>query len=91
MAVYELEPWPGYKKQNKTKRLDTLEHKVGEARRRGDLLYALAICTAVAACETLDRGDGSRSALERTALSLGHEIDSYGKTHLEDAGGWTPK
>ena len=91
MAVYELEPWPGYGKQTEDQRLDTLEHKVGEARRRGDLLYALAITSAVAACEALERADGERKALEQTALSLGHDIESYGEKHLEDAGGWTPK
>lgn len=91
MARYELEPWPGYTKQTKAKRLDTLEHKIGEARRRGDLLYALAICSAVAACEALERREGNRSALERTALSLGQEVESYGKEHLGDPGGWTPK
>jgi hypothetical protein len=91
MAVYELEPWPGYTKQKEQERLDTLEHKVGEARRRGDLLYALAVSAAVAASEALERGDGDRSALERTALSLGRDIDAFGKKHLDDAGGWTPK
>jgi hypothetical protein len=91
MAKYELEPWPGYTKQSEEQRLDTLEHKVGESRRRGDLLYALAICSAVSASEALERGDGDRKAVERTAASLGHEIDEFGKKHLEDAGGWTPK
>ena len=61
MAVDELEPWPGYTKQDEAQRLDTLEHKVGEARRRGDLLYALAVSAAVAASEALERGDGDRS------------------------------
>jgi hypothetical protein len=91
MANYELEPWPGYTKQDESQRLDTLEHKVGEARRRGDLLYALAICSAVASCEALERGDGDREAVERTAASLGRDIDAFGNKHLEDAGGWTPK
>ena len=91
MAVYDLEPWPGYTKQSEGERITTLEHKIGEARRRGDLLYALSICSAVAACEALERGDGDRTGVERTAASLGHEIDSYGKEHLKDAGGWTPK
>jgi hypothetical protein len=91
MAKYELEPWPGYMKQKDRARLQTLQHKVGEARRRGDLLYALAVCSAVASCEALERGDGEPQGLERTAVSLGDEINDYGEKHLEDAGGWTPK
>jgi hypothetical protein len=91
MAAYELEPWPGYTKQSEEQRIDTLEHKVGEARRRGDLLYALAICSAVTSCEALERGDGDPGGVERTAAVLGHEIDEFGEKHLDDAGGWTPK
>jgi hypothetical protein len=91
MAEYELEPWPGYAKQNGDERITTLTHKVGEARRRGDLLYALAICSAVTSCEKLERGAGEPGAVERTAATLGHDIDSYGDEHLKDAGGWTPK
>jgi hypothetical protein len=92
MAAYELQPWPGYDKQSENERLDTLEHKVGEARRRGDLLYALAICSAVTSCEGLERnGAGEPGAVERRAAILGHEIDDYGEKHLHDAGGWTPK
>jgi hypothetical protein len=91
MANYELEPWPGYTKQSEDERLSTLEHKVGEARRRGDLLYALAICSAVTSCEALERGDRDPEAVERTAASLGRDIDAFGNKHLEDAGGWTPK
>jgi hypothetical protein len=89
--AYAIEPWPGYSAQKDRPRIATLQHKIGEARRRGDLLYALAICSAVAACEALERGEGEPNAVERTAASLGREIDSYGKQHLEDAGGWTPK
>jgi hypothetical protein len=91
MADFELEPWPGYRKQDHDERITTLAHKVGEARRRGDLLYALAICSAVSASEALERGDGDPNAVERTAASLGHEIDDFGEKHLGDAGGWTPK
>jgi len=91
MPDYDLEPWPGYAKQSEDEQITTLEHKVGEARRRGDLLYALAICSAVTACEALGRGDGDRSPIERAASILGHEIDSFGEEHLKDAGGWTPK
>ncbi len=86
-----IEPWPGYAAQSEDDRVQTLEHKVGEARRRGDLLYALAVCAAVAAYEALARGGGQRSALERTALNLGRKIEDYGKAQLGDAGGWTPK
>jgi hypothetical protein len=91
MAKYDLEPWPGYGAQDDGERITTLEHKVGEARRRGDLLYALAICSAVTSCEAIERGDGEPGAVERAASIRGHEIDDYGKKHLEDAGGWTPK
>jgi hypothetical protein len=90
MAEYELEPWPGYLKQDENQRLDTLEHKVGEARRRGDLLYALAICVAVANHEAVKRGDGNVETIEETAASLARKIHEYGDTHLKDAGGWTP-
>jgi hypothetical protein len=88
---HTLEPWPGYSAQSEDERTQTLEHKVGEARRRGDLLYALAVSAAVAAVEALQRGDGERTDLERTAVNLGRKIDEYGRTHLDDAGGWTPK
>lgn len=90
MAAYELEPWPGYTQQSEDERIDTLGHKIGEARRRGDFLYALAVCSAVTSCAALERGDGDPGAVERTAASLGHDIDSYGKKKLDDAGGWTP-
>ena len=91
MAKYELDPWPGYTKQTTEQREQTLEHKVGEARRRGDLLYAIAVCSAVAACEALERGDGQPSELERTAATVGNQIEQYGADHIGDAGGWTPK
>ena len=91
MPQYELEPWPGFTDQTPEQRLDTLEHKVGEARRRGDLLYAIAVCSAVAACEALERGDGEPGELERAAASVGQQTMDYGAEHLGDAGGWTPK
>lgn len=91
MAKYELEPWPGYTKQDDDQRLSTLEHKVGEARRRGDQLYALAVCAAVSSSEALERADGDKGAVERTATSLGSEIVSFAEEQLGDPGGWTPK
>lgn len=86
-----LDPWPGYTAQGASDRLTTLEHKVGEARRRGDLLYARAVSVAVAAVEALKRGDGQQGELEGQALNLARKIDEYGESHLEEAGGWTPK
>ncbi len=86
-----LEPWPGYAAQTEEERLQTLEHKVGDSRRRGDLLYALAVSAAVAATEALARGDGERTDLERAAFNLGRKIHEYGTNHFEDAGSWTPK
>jgi hypothetical protein len=71
-----IEPWPGYAAQNEDERVQTLEHKVGEARRREDLLYALAVCVAVAALEALARGDGSSRNSERTALNLPSSMSS---------------
>jgi hypothetical protein len=87
----QLEPWPGYDGQTETERLDTLEHKVGEARRRGDLLYALAVSVAVASGEALRRGDGAPTQLEQAAENLARKLHEYGAAQLEDAGGWTPK
>ena len=86
-----LDPWPGYSAQSPEQRLDTLEHKVGEARRRGDLLYARAVSVAVAAVEALRRGDGQATDLESQASNLARKIDEYAEAHLEEAGGWTPK
>ena len=83
-----LEPWPGYAAQSEDERLQTLEHKVGDSRRRGDLLYALAVSSAVAATEALARGDGERTNLERAAFDLGQEIHKDGPSHFES---WTPK
>jgi hypothetical protein len=93
MANYEVEPWPGYAKQDDDARVVTLEHKLGEALRRGDLLYGIAVCAAVAACEKLERADGAaESGAGRLAKSRGNEIHDYGKQHVgDDAGGWTPK
>ena len=92
MAKYQVEPWPGYTEQDDDQRVVTLEHKVGDARRRGDLLYAIAVCSAVAACEELERGGaGNETGVERVAKSLGDEVHAYGKDHVGDAGGWTPK
>jgi hypothetical protein len=90
MAVDETyDPWPGYSAQSGAQRLDTLEHKVGEARRRGDLLYARAVAVAVAAVEELKGGDGDKE-LAKSALSLARKIDQYGQAHYGEAGGWTP-
>jgi hypothetical protein len=86
-----LDPWPGYSDQSESDRLTTLEHKVGEARRRGDLLYARAVSVAVAAVEALKRGDGQKNQLEEEAASLARKIDQYGESQLKEAGGWTPK
>jgi hypothetical protein len=91
LGKYEVDPWPGYTEQTDEQRLDTLEHKIGEARRRGDLLYGIAVCSAVAACEALRRGDGEVGDLERTATTVGNQIHDYGADHIGDAGGWTPK
>lgn len=89
MAVDETyDPWPGYTDQSEAQRLDTLEHKVGEARRRGDLLYARAVAVAVAAVEELR---GQDKSLAEAALNLARKIAEYGEAHLEEAGGWTPK
>ena len=91
MAVDEsYDPWPGYTKQEPHERLDTLEHKIGDARRRGDLLYARAVAIAVAAVEQL-KGDKRDADLADSALNWARIIDEHGKQHLEDAGGWTPK
>lgn len=91
MAKYQVEPWPGYTEQNDDQRIVTLEHKVGDARRRGDLLYAIAICSGVAACDELERGAGDETGVERLAKALGAEVHAYGKQHVGDPGGWTPK
>jgi hypothetical protein len=92
MPNYQVDPWPGYAEQSDDERIVTLEHKVGDARRRGDLLYAIAVCSAAAACEELERGGaGGETGVERVAKSLGAEIDKFGEKHLDDAGGWTPK
>ena len=87
-----LEPWPGYTAQSEDDRLTTLEHKVGEARRRGDLLYAPR------GQRRGRRGRGaqarrraSRATSSGQALNLARKIDEYGESHLEEAGGWTPK
>ena len=86
-----FDPWPGYSKQDESERRDTLEHKVGEARRRGDLLYARAVSVAVAAVEALRRGDGQATDLEVAAANLARKIHDYGEAQLKEAGGWTPK
>ena len=46
---------------------------------------------AVAAVEAIRRGDGQQGDLEGQALNLARKIDEYGESHLEEAGGWTPK
>ena len=86
-----LEPWPGYAKQSPEDRQERLRMKVSEARLRGDLLYAKALCVAVAATEALARGDGARAALETEAIKSAGTIDTYAKSLFKDAGGWTPK
>jgi hypothetical protein len=92
MAKYQVEPWPGYEQQDDDQRVVTFEHKVYDARRRSDLLYALALCSAVAACEELAReGAGAETGVERLAKTVGAEINDFGEQHLGDAGGWTPK
>jgi len=85
-----LEPWPGYAKQSPEDRQERLRFKLAEARMRGDLLYAKALCVAVAATEALARGDGARGALETEAIKSAGTIDTYGKSLFKDAGGWTP-
>jgi hypothetical protein len=85
-----LEPWPGYAKQSAEDRQERLRWKLGEARLRGDLLYAKALSVAVAATEALARGDGERGPLETEAIKSADTIDKYGKSLYKDAGGWTP-
>ena len=85
-----LEPWPGYAKQTPEDRQERLRFKLSEARMRGDLLYAKALCVAVAATEQIARGDGERTALETEAIKSANTIDTYGKSLFKDAGGWTP-
>jgi hypothetical protein len=85
-----LEPWPGYAKQSPEDRQERLRMKVGEARMRGDLLYAKALCVAVAATEALARDGGDRGVLETEAINSAGKIDTYGKSLFKDAGGWTP-
>ena len=85
-----LEPWPGYAKQTPEDRQERLRFKLAEARLRGDLLYAKALCVAVAATEEIARADGQRGPLETEAIKAAGTIDNYGKSLFKDAGGWTP-
>jgi hypothetical protein len=85
-----LEPWPGYAKQTPEDRQERLRFKVSEARMRGDLLYAKALCVAVAATEQIARGEDARGALETEAIKSAGTIDTYAKSLFKDAGGWTP-
>jgi hypothetical protein len=83
-----LEPWPGYAKQDDEARRARFAIKVSEARLRGDLLYAKALCVAVAATEQLAGNDDGLAAEARKAAAT---IDQYGAELFKDAGGWTPK
>ena len=83
-----LEPWPGYAKQSAEDRQERLRMKVSEARLRGDLLYAKALCVAVAATEQLEGGDASLAGLAAKAAA---SVDKNGTALFKDAGGWTPK
>jgi hypothetical protein len=87
----QLEPWPGYAKQSSEERQQRLAMKVSEARLRGDLLYAKAVCVAVAASEGLARGDGAAGDVEQAALKAAQTIDKHADSLFKDAGGWTPK
>jgi hypothetical protein len=91
MANDKVEPWPGYAAQNDEQRIVTFQHKAYDARRRSDLLYALAICSAVAGYEELAREGDQETGVEREARALADEINDFGEQHLGDAGGWTPK
>ena len=83
-----LEPWPGYAKQSPEERSARFALKVSEARLRGDLLYAKALCVAVAATEALAGRDDGVGA---EATKAGQTIDKYGASLFKEAGGWTPK
>jgi hypothetical protein len=83
-----LEPWPGYAKLSEEDRSERFHMKVSEARLRGDLLYAKALCVAVAATEALEgREDGLAAEARKSAQS----IDKFGAALFKEAGGWTPK
>jgi len=83
-----LEPWPGYAKLDPETRSARFEFKVSEARLRGDLLYAKALCVAVAATEELGGDQDGLGAAARKSLQ---SIDKYGAALFKEAGGWTPK
>ncbi len=83
-----LEPWPGYGKLDPETRSARFELKVSEARLRGDLLYAKALCVAVAATE---EQSGDQDGLGAAARKAVQSIDKYGAALFKDAGGWTPK
>ena len=90
-----LEPWPGYAKLDPSERRALFDVKVREARQRGDLLYAKALCAAVAATETLaPPAAGTESdddSLRSWARKTGDKVDDYGEALFKEAGGWTPK